>query len=64
MYLITKKKWRMHWMNKDEIVEHMINFVENKEKELQDKERLTQREKTQFARKIISELERVMDYEN
>ena len=51
-------------MNKDEIVEHMINFVENKEKELQDKERLTQREKTQFARKIISELERVMGHEN
>ena len=51
-------------MNKDEIVEHMIEFIENEEKELQNKENQTAKEMGKLTKKIIDELERVMQDEN
>ena len=51
-------------MNKDEVVKHMVEFIEDKERELQDKEQLTAKEKSQFVKKVINELERVIENEN
>lgn len=51
-------------MNKDEIVEQMVSYIEEKERELQSKDKLTVKEKNQIVKKIINELERVMNHEN
>ena len=48
-------------MNKDEIVEHMVKYIEDEERELQNKEKLSAKEKNQFVKKILKELEQVME---
>ena len=64
MYLTMKMKWRQHLMNKGEIVDYMVDYIEEKERELQSKEKLTSKEKSQYVKKIINELERVIKDEN
>jgi len=64
MYLTMKMKWRQHSMNKGEIVDYMVDYIEEKERELQSKEKLTSKEKSQYVKKIINELERVIKDEN
>lgn len=64
MYLTMKMKWRQHLMNKGEIVDYMVEYIEEKERELQSKEKLTSKEKSQYVKKIINELERVIKDEN
>ena len=51
-------------MNKGEIVDYMVEYIEEKERELQSKEKLTSKEKSQYVKKIINELERVIKDEN
>lgn len=54
------KKWRIHYMNNNEvIVKHMIDYIENKERQLQiDKLSNDQQAKNSIVKSILDELER------
>ena len=53
------KKWRIHYMNKEVIIRHMIDYIEDKERQLQvDKLSSDQQAKNSIVKSILDELER------
>lgn len=54
------KKWRIHYMNnKEDIIKHMIDYIEDRERQLQiDKLSNDQQAKKSIVKSILDELER------
>lgn len=65
MYTITKK-WRNLPMNKDEIVNHMISYIEDAERDLQAANMAgeSRTSRTDIVNSILNELEREVKNED
>lgn len=65
MFMIMMR-WRIIQMNKNEfILEHMIDFVEKKERELQGNKALSESQiKNMIVESILNELESITNNEN
>lgn len=65
MCMITKK-WRIMMMTKDEIVDHMISYIETVEKDLQASKTSSDGKtvRTDVVKGILDELERMVNDEN
>ncbi len=58
MYMTTMI-WRPHWMNEKDIVQHMITFIEDKERQLQSSKLAADTQiKSDIVKAILDELER------
>lgn len=65
MCMITKK-WGIMMMTKDEIVDHMISYIETVEKDLQASKTSSDGKtvRTDVVKGILDELERMVNDEN
>lgn len=58
-------KWRMNPMNEQEIIQHMIEFVDQKERQFQSNKFITEQQaKNDVVKSIQDELERVTQDED
>ena len=64
MYM-TMRTWRLRSMNDQEIVKHMIDYIEQKERQVaSNKLAATTQSKGDVVKAILDELERVTTNEN
>lgn len=63
MYMITRK-WRTH-MNKNDVIQNMVKFIEDKEKSLQASKLSTDAQaKTDVVKSILDKLDEEIENEN
>lgn len=61
---LIMKEWRILSMNEQEKVERMVEFIEEKERQLQVNKITADTAKSDIVKQILDELERVSENEN